>query len=88
MRARTDFRAVRAIDPSNPAVLRGEAIIAMKARDFDTAVARLTEALERDPDDAWSRRMRADAYWELGEHEKSFADSARIEAAKEKRGGG
>jgi Tfp pilus assembly protein PilF len=77
-RAEKDFQAVRAIDPSNPVVLRGEALLGMNEGDMETAVSRLTEALNHDPDDAWSLNMRAMAYRALGEDAKARADTDRL----------
>ena len=72
--AERDFESARKIDPSNPGVLRGEAVLSMHAGDMDAMVERLTEALRIDPEDAWSLRMRAEAYWRLGEKDKARDD--------------
>ena len=78
VRAERDFEAVRAIDPSNQVLLRGEALLAINARDLNSAVSRLSEALSREPGDVWSRGMRADVYRQLGEYEKSRADAEQL----------
>ena len=77
-RAETDFATVRKIDPSNVVLLHGEALLAMNAGEWNTAVARLTEALRADPKDAWSLRKRADAYWAMGERDKARDDDDRL----------
>jgi hypothetical protein len=76
-RARDDFRAVQAIDPANPVMLRGEAILRMNAGDTRGAVDRLTTSMKRDPDNLWAIRKRAELYWDLGEVEKSREDDSR-----------
>lgn len=75
--AEKDFDAVRSIDPSNPVMLRGEAILRSDAGDIEGAVNRLTESMSRDPDNLWALRTRSELYWELGEHEKSARDDQR-----------
>lgn len=77
-RAERDFAAVRAIDATNPVLLRGEALMAMQSGKYQLAVQRLTAALNRDPKDEWSLRLRADAYRRLGEEEKHLADLDRL----------
>jgi len=77
-RARTDFAALRAIDPRNPVLMQGDALLKMNAGDLTGAIQHLTAALNRDPKDAWSLRMRADAYRQLGEAEKSRVDTDRL----------
>lgn len=84
MRAEKDFEAVRAVDPSNPVLLRGEALLSMNAGDPTSAVERLTASLGRDPDNAWALAMRAEAYRELGEYEKSRADQVKLLELREK----
>jgi tetratricopeptide (TPR) repeat protein len=84
-RAEQDFAAVRANDPSNAAVLRGEAVLALNAGDMATAIDRLTTALKRDPDDAWSLFMRARAYRQIGDIEKSRADEKQLERLGKRR---
>jgi len=78
VRARQDLKAVRAADPTNFVLLHGEAILAMGARDYDTAVARLSEALKQNPSDKWALGLRSDAYELLGEQDKADADSDRL----------
>lgn len=77
-RARQDLNAARAIDPTNYVMLHGEAILAMSARDYDTAVARLSQALKQNPNDKWALGLRSDAYELLGEQDKANADSDRL----------
>lgn len=72
--AEKDFAAAAKIDPKNPVLLRGRALLHMQAEEFPQAIAVLHNALEVDPNDYWSLRVRSDAYWELGEKEKSWAD--------------
>jgi Flp pilus assembly protein TadD len=76
--ARRDFDEVRKIDPSNPVLLRGEAVLSMDAGDMPAAVARLTEALRRNPKDPWALNVRAEAYRRSGEMEKAQADMDRL----------
>lgn len=78
-KAEQDFAAVRASDPSNPVLPRGEAVLALNAGDPATAIDRLTTALNNDPDDAWSLAMRARAYRQIGDREKSRADEEHLE---------
>jgi len=76
--AKTDFDALRAIDPRNPVLMRGDALLKMNAGNFTGAIQHLTAALNRNPKDAWSLRMRADAYRQLGETDKSQVDVDRL----------
>lgn len=76
--ARADFAALQAIDPRNPVLIRGDALLKMNAGDLSGAVKQLTAALNRYPKDTWSLRMRADAYRQLGEAEKSRIDANRL----------
>jgi len=78
-RANQDFQLVRTIDPTNPVMLRGEALLALDAGDPGKAVTRLSESLERDPDNIWALRLRAEVYLQLGETAKSWADSDRVD---------
>ncbi|HEU0311195.1 MAG TPA: tetratricopeptide repeat protein, partial [Sphingomicrobium sp.] len=79
MRAEQDFKAVRTIDPVNPVLLRGEALLAIDAGDPSTAVKLLSESLRREPDNIWALQMRAEMYLQLGENEKSWADSDKAD---------
>lgn len=76
--ARADFASLRAIDPRNPVLMRGNALLKMNAGDLSGAIKQLTAALQRDPKDAWSLRMRADAYRQLGDAKKSRVDASRL----------
>ena len=78
-RAEADFSAVRAIDPSNSVMLRGEALLSLTTGNLKEAVSRLTIVLNQDADDDWALRLRANVYNSLGEREKSRADEARLE---------
>lgn len=73
-RAEKDFETIRSVTATQSVVLRGKAILAMNAGDFPAAVERLSEALRRDPKDAWSLQVRSEAYRHLGEHQKRQAD--------------
>jgi tetratricopeptide (TPR) repeat protein len=77
-RAGADFAALQTIDPDNPILTQGDALLKMNADDFTGAVQSLTVALNRNPKDAWSLRMRANAYQQLGDAEKSQADADRL----------
>lgn len=85
-RAEADFDVVRSIDPSNPVMLRGEALLRRNAGDNSGAVGFLTASMKRDPDNIWALQTRAELYWQLGEQEKSAEDDRRyrqlIQAAR------
>ncbi|MES2753330.1 MAG: tetratricopeptide repeat protein [Pseudomonadota bacterium] len=86
-RAESDFAAVRAKDPSNPVVVRAEAILKMNSGDRRGAIERLTAALRIDSKDGWSLNKRAENYRALGENEKARKDMQALrvimsEAAK------
>lgn len=83
-KAKADFEAVRAIDPSNPVMLRGEALLRKDAGDLRGAVDRLSASMKRDPDNLWALRLRSELYWELGEEEKSMQDDRRWVQLKRK----
>ena len=84
--ARRAFDAVRSVDPSNPAMLRGEAILKQQEGDIAAAVDFLSRSMVRDPDNLWALRTRSELYWELGEHEKSAEDdSCWVELKKKNR---
>jgi len=78
VQAEQDFAAVRKIDPSNVVLLRGEALLSLNAGNLPAAIASLTAALKRDPNDKWSLRMRAEAYREDGDLEKARADASHL----------
>ena len=88
VRAEQAVQAALALDPANPLALRVGADLSIDAGDMKTAADRLTAALKQDPDDVELLRRRAEAYWALGEEEKSEADDARQLqlTAKRKRG--
>jgi tetratricopeptide (TPR) repeat protein len=77
-RAEADFAAVRAIDPTNIVVLHGEGVLNMNAGNLEGAVVAFTAALRQNPSDAWSVRMRADAYQQMGEFEKAREDRQKL----------
>ena len=79
-RAERDFQRFGVDDEAWPVVLRGRAILASNRKDFPEVIQYLTQALEIDPDDYFSLRMRADAYWEIGEHDLSRDDDDRTMA--------
>ena len=74
--AEQDFAAVRKSDPSNLIVLHGEAVLAINRGDMKSGVRFLSNAIARDPNDAWAFATRAEAYRNLGEQEKMRADAA------------
>lgn len=76
--AERDFGKVRAADPGWPVVLRGRAVLAMHQQDHRRVIEYLSQALELDPDDAFALRMRADAYWETGQHDLARDDDDRL----------
>lgn len=84
-RAEADFAALRSIDPDNTTLLRGDALLKMNAEDLTGAIKSLTTALELDPEDAWSRAMRADAERRLANAEKSGRDADQASLLVEKR---
>jgi tetratricopeptide (TPR) repeat protein len=76
--AAADFAAVKKIDPSNTVLLHGEAVLYLKKHDLVKAVTLFTEALRKNPNDRWALRMRADAYWDMGELDKARDDDDRL----------
>lgn len=84
-RAEADFAAVEAVDPANFVVLRGRAVLAANTGDRHKAIRHLTDALEHDPSDAWSLKMRADIYWKMGLHDKARDDDEQLDLLLEKR---
>lgn len=88
-RAKTDFEVVRRIDPSNPVMLRGEALLSMFANNPKSALEYLSAALAQNPEDRWSLSMRSQVYVWLGDDQKAAADAEKlrslIEADKKER---
>jgi tetratricopeptide (TPR) repeat protein len=78
------FEAARAIDPSNPVMLRGQALLKKDAGDLRGAVDSLTASMKRDPDNLWALQLRSDLYWQLGEQQKSIDDDHRLLQLKKK----
>lgn len=76
-KAQADFAVVRSVDPSNPVMLRGEALLMKSTGDLQGAVDGLTQSMKREPDNLWALRTRSELYWELGEYEKSAQDDQR-----------
>jgi tetratricopeptide (TPR) repeat protein len=79
IKAEQDFAAVRAREPSNPVLLRGEALLSMNAGNFQAAIGSLNAALKLNPNDTWSLRMRIQAYRQNREFEKARAEASRLE---------
>lgn len=57
VQAEKDFAIVTAVDPANPVMLRGRALLAVQGGDPAGARILLGQALQRDPDDIWSREL-------------------------------
>ena len=57
-KAEADFALVRSIDPSNPVMLRGEALLRRNVGDDAGAVDFLTASMKRDPDNIWALQAR------------------------------
>jgi Flp pilus assembly protein TadD len=72
--AESDFEAVRKLDPLNPVLLHGEAVLDMESGDLEDEIRQLNAGLARNPADAWSLQMRADAYQQRGDFEQARAD--------------
>lgn len=79
-RAERDFQRFDVDAEAWPVVLRGRAVLAFRRQDFPETIRYLTQALEIDPDDYFSLRMRADAFWEVGEHDLARDDDDRTMA--------
>ncbi|MEG3181445.1 tetratricopeptide repeat protein [Sphingomonas sp. LT1P40] len=80
--ARSDFAAVRALEPSNLVAFRGEALLSLNRGDPRGAIGYLSAALRVDPGDRWSLAMRADIYKWLGDEQKMRADTAELQRLK------
>ncbi|QNN65246.1 tetratricopeptide repeat protein [Sphingomonas rhizophila] len=76
--AKQDFAAVRAIDPQNRVLVHGEGLLLLLANDLNAAVDHFSKALTRDPSDAWSLQMRADAYQRMGDLTNAREDRAEL----------
>lgn len=76
--AQKDFATVRAINPSNAVMLRGEALLNYNAGNMQGAVDKLTAALKSDPGNPWALRLRADAFSRLGKEEKAHDDKDEL----------
>lgn len=78
MLAERDFATVKRINPNNALMLRGEAWLDMQDGNYRDAVLTLNRALQSDPDDLSTLKMRAEAYWQMGDEAKSRSDEDRI----------
>ncbi len=76
-RAERDFQQIDVDSEGWQVVLRGRALLAFNRKEFPEAIGYLTQALAIDPEDYFSLRMRADAYWEIGEHDLARDDDDR-----------
>lgn len=56
--AEADFAQGRRLDSANNGLLRGQALLALRAGDEEGALAALTEAVQRDSGDRWSANLR------------------------------
>jgi len=65
--ARADFARVDRESELWRVVLQGRALLALREKDYEQVVSLLTDAIALNPEDPWSYRSRADAYWEMGE---------------------
>lgn len=72
--ASEDIDKLAALDAANPVVYRGRGVLAMRARQYNEAIAALTRALELAPDHDLSVLSRAEAYEKIGELDKALAD--------------
>lgn len=81
--AEADFERVRALDPMHSGLPRIKAILALRDNDLPSAIDHLTASLAADPDDAWSLKMRADAYWKMGLQDRARDDDDRLEQLRE-----
>jgi len=70
VRSEQDFEIVRKSDPSNLALLHGEALLAMARGETSEAIRLFNKAIDREPSDAWARSMRAKANLRLEDREE------------------
>lgn len=85
-RAERDFQQIDVDSEGWPVVLRGRALLAFNRKEFPEAIGYLTQALAIDSEDYFSLRIRADAYWEIGEHDLSRDDDDRSMAIDRRQG--
>ncbi|WP_294336086.1 tetratricopeptide repeat protein [uncultured Sphingomonas sp.] len=76
--ARADFSAVRAAGSQHPAMLHGEAVLALRAGDGDTALSHLDTALRADPNDRWALERRSAIFRSLGDRAKAAVDLEQL----------
>lgn len=70
VRSEQDFEIVRKSDPSNLALLHGEALLAMARGETSEAIRLFNKAIDREPSDAWALSMRAKANLRLEDREE------------------
>jgi hypothetical protein len=76
--AEEDFKAVRAVNPTNKVMVRGEALLSIEAGDLEGAIDRLDVYLAEHPDDRFALRLRSDAYQQRGDFAKAQADREKL----------
>lgn len=72
--ASADIEKLAALDATNPVLYRGRGVLAMRARQYDEAIAAFSRAIELAPDHDLSVLSRAEAYEKIGELDKALAD--------------
>ncbi len=77
LNAQDDFRRVGKNQPGWVVVLHGKAVLARNRQNHRESIDYLSQALEIDPDDYFALRLRADAYWEIGEKDLARDDDDR-----------
>lgn len=73
-RGRKDVLAAAALDPNDRTVLHGEGLLALRTRQFPSAVQAFTHALAVDPNDGFAFQMRAESYLYLGQSTQADSD--------------
>ena len=77
LNAQNDFDRVGKNQPGWVVVLHGKAVLARNRQKHRQSIDYLSQALEIDPDDYFALRLRADAYWEIGENDLARDDDDR-----------
>ena len=77
LNAQNDFDRVGKNQPGWVVVLHGKAVLARNRQNHRESIDYLSQALEIDPDDYFALRLRADAYWEIGEKDLARDDDDR-----------
>lgn len=77
LNAQNDFDRVGKNQPGWVVVLHGKAVLARNRQKHRESIDYLSQALEIDPDDYFALRLRADAYWEIGENDLARDDDDR-----------